>query len=128
MLDILMRVERARAEGAEPKVFDWNKAARLIIENGCSHASAGLSEDWFWTGACILVQGRPTFEHEPWLGSLWATPVIRIGDDDIPCWIYQKDSNGWDEHTMWPESALKILNKESHPNGEGKDGHNATSS
>jgi hypothetical protein len=30
----------------ERKVFDWNKAARLIRENDIVNAYAGLAEDW----------------------------------------------------------------------------------
>jgi hypothetical protein len=38
--------EAARRDGAKLKVFDWNKAARLIKEHKPVYAGAGLRDDW----------------------------------------------------------------------------------
>ena len=89
------------------KVFDWDKAAKIIKERKPETASAGLAEDWFWTGGTIYKNGRPV-KSATYLASSWATPVLLIDGEEIDC--YQpKWYQGWDEDTKWPESALKIL-------------------
>ena len=97
-----------------PKVFDWDKAARLIKENNLTNAYAGLDEDWWWTSGCILEDGKPFTEDYAYLASFWATPVLIYKDEDgedavIPCWCYKTECE-WDAHTLWPDSALQILN------------------
>jgi len=66
--------------GKESKVFDWDKAATMIREYGVKEASAGLSEDWEWTGGKILSDGKPVPRNETYtfLASNWATPAIRF--------------------------------------------------
>ena len=51
---------RAQLSTSEVKVFDWNRAARLIKDNNVKTASAGLKGDWEWTGGTIF-DGRPLF-------------------------------------------------------------------
>lgn len=46
---------RAQLSTSEVKVFDWNRAARLIKDNNVKTASAGLKGDWEWTGGTIFV-------------------------------------------------------------------------
>lgn len=94
------------------KVFDWDKAAALIKEHGCTEADAGLMEDWFWTATTILEDGKPERNEFGYLASTWATPVLNIGDAYYECYKRQEDAPDWDAHTSWPESALKILNEE----------------
>ena len=104
--------KEAKAKGQPSKVFDWNKAAQIIKERNPEQASAGLSEDWFWTGATIWENGQIYTEWKPYLKSYWATPVLVLenGDDreEIECWLLEAETE-WDEHTHWPESARKIL-------------------
>ena len=101
-----------------PKVFDWDKAARIIKENGYKHVLAGLEEDWWSTAGRIVVDGEPFTEDYTYLLSFWATPVMVIPTDDdedddedniIPCWCYKTECE-WDAHTQWPDSALQIFN------------------
>lgn len=111
-MDTLSAVMMGMAnKGKELKVFDWDKAARLILENGCQEAEAGLVEDWFWTGASIFAEGKPTPDDNAhaYLASNWATPVLRIGENSHDCYKMQSETPGWDSDTHWPESALKIL-------------------
>ena len=93
------------------KVFDWDKAAKIIKERKPETAMAGLAEDWFWTGRTIYKNSRPVKENCAFLASQWATPVLRIDNDEIEC--YQpRWCCSWNEYTKWPESALEILNSE----------------
>lgn len=99
----------AANRGKPIKVFDWIKAAKLIKESGETKASAGLSEDWEYTGDVIFEDGKPNLDGYTYLASTWATPVLVIGDELIDCWIYKKDSPFWDANTKWPQEALDIL-------------------
>ena len=100
--------------GQPEKIFDWEKAARLIIQHGTQKASAGLIEDWGWTGGVILEDGKIVLDSYTFLSSNWATPVIRLfnvfEDDykDYECYIMQGDTE-WDHDTKWPDSAREIL-------------------
>lgn len=98
--------------GEPLKVFDWDKAAQIIKERQPTEASAGLSEDWEWTGGVIYTNGKPVDETYTYLQSYWAIPELDLDGEVIPCWKYKNDTPGWDAKTYWPESALKILTKD----------------
>jgi hypothetical protein len=100
--------------GKPMMVFDWDKAARIIRERKATTASAGLAQDWEWTGGEILTDGKPTPEDDTYvyLASNWATPELDIDGEVMPCYRMQ-DGSGWDSKTYWPESALAILNGQS---------------
>ena len=104
------------------KVFDWDKAARILRDRGAKEASAGLEEDWFWTGGEILRKGKPLARDATYtyLASCWATPVLRVGRDTMECWVWGSKAPEWDAETFWPESALKIFNGEEDANGTGE--------
>lgn len=103
------RAQAAREAGNKMLVFDWDKAARLIKERNPTHASAGLSDDWEWTGGTIYANGKPVKNSYTHLASIWATPELKLDDDKpIPCWKYA-DETEWNSGTKWPESALNIL-------------------
>lgn len=95
-----------------PKVFDWDKAAQLIRERNPKEASAGLAEDWGCTGGDIYRDGAPVPQGQTYtyLTSTWAAPVLQMDGEAVECWMFKKDSPGWDSGTYWPESALAILN------------------
>lgn len=106
--------------GKRAMVFDWVKAAELIRDRKATHASAGLSGDWEYTGGEIFAGGAPVPEDDTYvfLASTWATPEIEIDGDEIDCWMWQSDSpgwdaeketGGWDSHTYWPPEALAVL-------------------
>jgi len=97
--------------GNEQKVFDWDRAARRIVETGCKNASAGLANDWEWTGGEILRDGKPVPQDETYtfLASTWATPELSLDGDVEDCFIMRSKSDGWNSGTYWPESALAIL-------------------
>ena len=98
--------------GNELKVFDWDKAARLIKERKPDYASAGLDEDWEWTGGEIYSNNKPVTDDYTYLASTWATPAICIDGDFIDCYKMEHEVPDWNAETKWPESALKILNNE----------------
>ena len=90
------------------RVFDWDKAAQLIKDNSPHKASAGLSEDWEWTGGTIYESGHHVNDDYTYLASTWATPEINIDGEIHECWKWM-DETKWDAHTKWPPSSLKIL-------------------
>lgn len=90
-------------------VFDWDKAARLIKERNARSASAGLRNDWEWTGGTIFVDGKPDKESYTYLASTWATPELLIDGETIDCWRYANETPDWNHETKWPESALALL-------------------
>jgi hypothetical protein len=99
-----------RRRGEAGKVFDWDKAARRIIEEQALEASAGLAGDWPSTSGDIWRDGKPVPSDETYtyLASAWATPELEIDGNREACWIAETDTE-WDCHTYWPESALAIL-------------------
>lgn len=91
------------------KVFDWNKAARLIREQKPVEARAGLKEDWFWTGGTICRSGEVVTDDNTYLASSWATPVLLLDDGDfLDCFVGSGETD-WTAETKWPMSALEIL-------------------
>ena len=102
------RGEASRSK--ELKVFDWDKAAQIIKDRGAKNASAGLSEDWDWTGGSILVDGRIPKDAYTFLASTWATPELQIEDEDvIDCYKMKSETPDWGSDTFWPDSAKEIL-------------------
>jgi len=91
-------------------VFDWDKAARLIVGRKAKRASAGLRGDWEWTGGRIW-SGKPDMEDYTYLASTWATPEIEIDGKIEDCFVMETERPDWDSGTKWPEPALKIVNK-----------------
>jgi len=92
-------------------IFDWDKAAQLILERKPKTASAGLSGDWEWTGGEIYRSGEIVDDEYTYLGSTWATPMLEMDGDEVECYQMQSDDLKWDEKTKWPDSARKILNQ-----------------
>lgn len=94
--------------GDRERVFDWDKAARRIMEINPRYAAAGLGLDWKWTGGIIWYKGEPISDSATYLCSDWATPELRLDDKVEACWRYQ-DETEWDADTRWPASALAIV-------------------
>lgn len=101
--------ERARKMGAQSKVFDWDKAAQIILDTGAKYAAAGLSGDWEYTGDVILDDGLPVMNPDTFLSSVWATPELYVDGEYIECYKMKSETPGWDSDTKWPASALAIL-------------------
>jgi hypothetical protein len=89
------------------RVFDWDKAARLIREKSSKEAMAGLLEDWFYTADIIFANGAPNLGSCAYLESIWATPVLRIDGIDHECWVDAEVSQP--EAWNWPDSSVAIL-------------------
>lgn len=100
-------INKSTPDGNE-KVFDWEKAAQIIKERKPETASAGLAEDWEWTGGLIYKNGKPVRNEYTYLAFRWATPVLILDGEEIECY-QSKGYHGWNADTKWPESALKIL-------------------
>lgn len=103
--------------GREQKVFDWDKAARIIKDERPYYAEAGLKEDYGNTCGTIYEDGDiTTNEGCCYLASTWATPVLVLINDPwddgrvIPCYRMQSEVPEWDYKTFWPKSAVDIYN------------------
>lgn len=94
----------AKAAGIKGKRFDWIKAATILHERGEVDASAGLAEDWGCT-SCEIVSCGVIVEERGcgYLGSLWATPILVIGDEEIECFTDDGSDFLW-----WPKEARDI--------------------
>lgn len=102
------RGEAARAAGAKMKVFDWNKAAKILKERRPREAVAGLLSDMGCTAGVIFRDGAPVLTEYTYLASVWATPILELDGEEIECWCCE-DETEWDAETKWPESALALL-------------------
>lgn len=98
----------AEKAGVPARTFDWDKAAQILRDRDTTEAEAGLAEDWHWTGGDILAGGKPDTESYTFLTSAWATPVMRIDGEEIPCWK-EKASDDIAADAKWPPSALRIF-------------------
>lgn len=96
----------------EMMVFDWDRAARRIRETGAREASAGLRDDWEYTGGGIFQDGKPDFESYTFLASTWAVPEIDLDGIVEECYRMESEVPGWGAGTKWPDSALALLEGE----------------
>lgn len=105
----------AAAQGKKGKAFDWNKAAKIIIENLSEHpdlkAEAGLQGDWDYTGGTIFENGNPTNTEHTYLMSNWAVPTLILSwegneQETIDCYEEQGKFN---EYSKWDKDSCKIL-------------------
>lgn len=95
--------------GREEMVFDWDKAAQIIRDTGTNYAAAGLRGDWEYTGDDIYEDGQPAKNADTYLSSTWAVPELMANGEIIPCYRMASEVPGWDAKTVWPASALAIL-------------------
>ena len=109
-MEAFARGEEARrtTEPGGAKVFDWDKAARILVEQKADYAEAGLESDWEWTGGVILRNGAIVEDDYTYLSSIWATPMLLVGGNEIPCFVLARDTK-WRYDTKWPASAVKIF-------------------
>lgn len=98
--------------GKEMMVFDWDKAAELIKERKPECASAGLRDDWEYTGGTIYENGEPVMDSYTYLSSTWAVPELNMDGDIIECFRMEHEVPEWNSDTKWPQSALDIMSTE----------------
>lgn len=111
-MDSMMAMMLGEANRGKPmKVFDWDKAAKLIAERKPDVASAGLQGDWGYTGGEIYADGKPIDQSMTYtyLASTWATPELEMDGERQDCYRMQDETEGWDSGTYWPDSAVAIL-------------------
>jgi hypothetical protein len=106
-LDALIR--RQFSIDNEVMVFDWIKAAKLIKERKPIKASAGLEDDWGWTGGLIYLRGKIIKDYYTYLASSWATPQLDLDRELIDCYVMQSEQPSWGCDTKWPKEALEML-------------------
>lgn len=108
-MDTIMAFAMGQAHrGCELMVFDWDKAARLIKERKPELARAGLKNDFEYTSGTIWEDGKPVKDDYTYLSSTWATPILKLDYEEIPCYIMEHETK-WNCDTKWPKSALKII-------------------
>ena len=120
--------EREEGQKRTRKVFDWDKAAKIIREKNAESAMAGVRNDfdWEWTGGIILEKGEPVFSCGDCLETTFGVPEIVLMDDEgfytmtdaIECYKEKCGETDRDNKRAWPESALKILKGEAHSGKE----------
>ena len=95
----------------EPMVFDWDKAARLIKKRNAKFAYAGLEEDWVDTSGVIWdsSKGGIVRNKKLFLASTWTKPIIEVNWSKYRCYRRKSKTPGWDELTVWPDSAMAIV-------------------
>jgi len=98
----------AANRGKDPRVFDWDKAAKLIKERKPNLVEAGLEEDMEWTAGTIYENGKIVKNDYTYLSSTWATPVVVIDGDIIECWKMGSETK-FKFDTKWPKSAIEIM-------------------
>lgn len=97
------------------RVFDWDKAAKLIAESGKPLALAQLAQQPFSTGGIIMENGKTATREQStcYLASDWDIPQLGIGTREegewVDCWCWKDEKPEWDFNTIWPQSALDIL-------------------
>lgn len=94
---------------ADPMVFDWDEAARIILKRKPKRAFAGLKGLWKFTGGLIYSHGLPVKDEHTYLASIADVPELIVDNEVIPCYRMKHEVPGWDENTKWPESSLEIL-------------------
>ena len=92
-------------------VFDWDKAARILVERKPDEALAGLQHDYEYTAGVIWRNGEPVKDEYTYLASTWAHPMLIIDYEEIECWRYKSEVPEWDSETKWPKSAIDIVKK-----------------
>lgn len=92
-------------------VFDWDKAAQILVDRKPERALAGLTNDFEWTGGIIWKDGKPFTDDYTYLASTWAEPLLVIDDEEIECWRYESEVPEWSAETKWPKSAINIVKK-----------------
>lgn len=98
----------AKERGEAVNVFDWDKAAALIKERKPQEAEAGLASDYKWTRGTIYRDGKIVTDEYTYLASNWATPMLILDGEEIPC-HRDREGSGWDAKTKWPDSARALL-------------------
>lgn len=96
--------------GKEMKVFDWDKAAKLIAEYKPDIAEAGLYEDWGYTSGVIYENCEPIYDSYTFLASTLATPILKMDGESFDCYIMESQTN-YTSETKWSKSALEILKR-----------------
>ena len=110
MFDAIIRGQMARAQGkTRHRVFDWNKAAKILAEHRPDNAEAGLAGDMGWTGGSIWSNGTIDRDGYTYLSSIWAIPILCFDGEEIECWAWEEELPGWDSDTKWPDSAVAII-------------------
>lgn len=57
--------------------LDWKKLEAFIAERKPVEVSAGILNDWFWTGATVYEKGEWQDKSRAWVTSDWATPGFK---------------------------------------------------
>ena len=59
------------------KIIDWEAVKAFIKERQPVEVSAGLLEDWYWTGATVYENRGWKEDNGAYIHSYWATPGVK---------------------------------------------------
>lgn len=115
----ILKRNEAKMLGTKDKVFDWCKAVDIIEKEKPDVATAGLAEDWFYTGCTIYSSedGIEIIKDRGYLMSTWATPVLLLEFENREskveeCWRFADECPDWNGNTRWPAEALNKFIKQ----------------
>ena len=102
-------MERGRASRNNPmRYFDWDEAARRIVQANGKNVFVMLDKDRAANCAVIVKEGVVVLDDDDcYQGSTWDIPTLGIDGEEKPCWTMDKQWFG--ARAWWPESALQIM-------------------
>lgn len=98
----------------EMKIFNWESAAKFIVENRPEVAAMSLNGDYEISYREIYRGGKIVTHHKDialFCGSTWATPVFVANDKVYECYLPASQTKH-KQKTYWPKEAREILEKE----------------
>ena len=108
-LEALDAARAAVSSGNTYRVFDWQKAARLIHKHMPAIAEAGLAEDWDKTETVIWCDDHPVMGGAASLASVWATPILVMDGLECDCYFVARfEPIGWEGRARWPDNSAKV--------------------
>lgn len=114
-----METQKAFANGEANRekpymIFDWVKAATLIVEKDWKNVIAGLDGDFEWTADEILKDGKPVLEGYSYLRSTWGKPILVNYDtgEELECFCMEDNNpRNYDAKSRWDDESLEIIKK-----------------
>lgn len=62
---------------SDMNTLDWKALKAFVAKRKPVEVSAGILNDWFWTGATVYEKGKWVRNHRAYVTSYWATPGFK---------------------------------------------------
>jgi hypothetical protein len=119
MVDTSTAFNRGESNRDKPyMIFDWVKAATIIVDKDIKNAVAGLNEDFEWSADQILKDGKPESDGYSYLSSTWAKPILVDADtgEEHDCYCMEDNNpRNYKADSKWDSEALEILRRGKQP-------------